>query len=122
VLLCPAQSSKRAVTLRQRERCATELWATGMPLGMLPGSRYEEHEATIAPGECLLFYSDGLVEAHSLAKEMFGFPRLQKVLEERDGEASLIETLLVELHRFTGEGWEQEDDVTMVTLQRTPGI
>ena len=71
-------------------------------------------------GEFLLFYSDGLVEAHSPGKEMFGFPRLQKLLEEQADYASLIETLLDELHRFTGEGWEQEDDVTLVTLQRTP--
>jgi serine phosphatase RsbU (regulator of sigma subunit) len=105
---------------RQRQRSATELWATGMPLGMMPGSRYEEHEATIAPGESLLFYSDGLVEAHSPEKEMFGFPRMQKILEEQCTDASLIETLLTELHHFTGEGWEQEDDVTLVTLQRTP--
>jgi len=107
---------------RQQERCARELWATGMPLGMMPGSRCEEHEATIAPGEHLLFYSDGLVEAHSPDKEMFGFPRLQKLLEEQNDDASLIETLLDELHRFTGEGWEQEDDVTLVTLQRTTGV
>ena len=86
------------------------------------GSRYEEYEATIAPGEHLLFYSDGLVEAHSPGKEMFGFPRLQKLLEEQGDAASLIETLLDELHRFTGEGWEQEDDVTLVTLQRSRGI
>ncbi|HEV2582944.1 MAG TPA: GAF domain-containing SpoIIE family protein phosphatase [Ktedonobacteraceae bacterium] len=105
---------------RQQDRNVTELWATGMPLGMLPGSRYEEHEATITPGESLIFYSDGLVEAHSPAKEMFGFPRMQKVLEERCEDVSLIETLLAELHSFTGEGWEQEDDVTLVSLQRTP--
>jgi len=44
--------------------------------------------------------------AHSPGKEMFGFPHLQKLLEEQDDDASLIETLLDELHRFTGEGWE----------------
>ena len=49
---------------------------------------------------------------------MFGFPRMQKVLEEPRAEEALIETLLDELHRFTGERWEQEDDVTLVALQR----
>src|SRR5260221_718917 len=104
---------------RQQKRSATELWATGMPLGMLPGSSYEEHEVTVAPGERLLFYSDGLVEAHNPGREMFGFPRLQKLLEAHADEASLIDILLGELKRFTGDGWEQEDDVTLVTLQRT---
>lgn len=50
---------------------------------------------------------------------MFGFPRLQKVLAKHADEASLIDVLLGELKRFTGEGWEQEDDVTLVLLQRT---
>jgi len=103
---------------RQQKRSVTELWATGMPLGLMPGTRYEEHEVTLSPGEHLLFYSDGLVEAHNPGREMFGFPRLQKLLEVHVDEASLIDVLLGELKRFTGDGWEQEDDVTLVTLQR----
>ncbi len=103
---------------RQRDESATELWATGMPLGMLPGTRYEEHEVALSPGENLLFYSDGLVEAHNPSREMFGVPRLQTLLEAHADGASLIDVLLGELKRFTGEGWEQEDDVTLVTLQR----
>ncbi len=102
---------------RQHVGSATELWATGMPLGMMPGTCYEEHEATLTPGERLLFYSDGLVEAHNARQEMFGFPRLKALLEEHSDGASLIAMLLDELKRFTGEGWEQEDDVTLVTLQ-----
>ncbi|HKV58839.1 MAG TPA: GAF domain-containing SpoIIE family protein phosphatase [Ktedonobacteraceae bacterium] len=98
---------------------AAELWATGMPLGMLPGTRYEEYEITLSPGDSLLFYSDGLVEAHNPAKDMFGFPRLQKVLTEQTNGTPLIDVLLSELQRFTGEEWEQEDDVTLLTLQRT---
>lgn len=104
-------------------RCSdgvSELLATGMPLGMLPGSSYEEHEITIGVGESLLFYSDGLVEAHNPRREMFDTPRLKALLEEHAHETSLIEVVLDELKRFTGEEWEQEDDVTLLTLQRTP--
>lgn len=103
----------------QQERSVTSLWATGMPLGLMPDSSYEEHEITIAPGESLLFYSDGLVEAHNPAHEMFDTPRLKAILAEHTGGASLIDVLLDELQRFTGEGWEQEDDMTLLTLQRT---
>src|SRR6266851_2483717 len=103
---------------RQHGGSVTELWATGMPLGLMPGSCYEEQEATLVPGESLLFYSDGLVEAHSPSREMFGFPRLQKLLEAHPDAPSLIGFLLGELQRFTGEGWEQEDDVTLLLLQR----
>src|SRR5688572_8441504 len=55
---------------------AIELRATGMPLGLLPGMSYDDHEVIVKPGESVLFYSDGLVEAHNADHEMFGFPRL----------------------------------------------
>lgn len=104
---------------RQHEGNATELWATGMPLGMLPGSRYDEYEITLAPGDNLLFYSDGLVEAHNPLNKMFGFPRLQKLLAEQTEGVPLIDVVLSELQSFTGKQWEQEDDVTLLTVQRT---
>jgi len=103
---------------RQQNGSASELWATGMPLGMMQGTCYDEHEVILMPGENLLFYSDGLVEAHNPAREMFGFPRLQKLLEQPAQEGTLIDYLLDELTRFTGDRWEQEDDVTLVELQR----
>ena len=57
---------------------AEELRARGMPLGLMPGMGYEEKEITLKRGESVLFYSDGLVEAHDPQGEMFGFPRLQE--------------------------------------------
>jgi serine phosphatase RsbU (regulator of sigma subunit) len=105
---------------RRQKDGVSELWATGMPLGMMPGTCYDEHEIIIAPGESLLFYTDGLVEAHNPEHEMFSFPRLKTLLEVHADGASLIRLLLSELKSFTGEGWEQEDDVTIVTLQRKP--
>jgi serine phosphatase RsbU (regulator of sigma subunit)/anti-sigma regulatory factor (Ser/Thr protein kinase) len=96
-----------------------ELRATGMPLGLMPGMRYEEKETSLAAGDRVLFYSDGLVEAHNPEHEMFSFGRLMNFLgEEPKGEGSHIERILAELERFTGMGWEQEDDVTLVTLER----
>lgn len=95
-----------------------ELRATGMPLGLMPGMRYEEKETRLAPGDNVLFYSDGLVEAHNLARDMFGFPRLMELLGMRSADSPIIEFLLEQLASFTGAGWEQEDDVTLVTLQR----
>jgi serine phosphatase RsbU (regulator of sigma subunit) len=103
---------------RQRINSVCELRATGMPLGLMSGMSYEEQEVIVAFDESILFYSDGLVEAHNPKREMFGFPRLQTLLEEHSGGATLIDFLLGELRGFTGEGWEQEDDMTMLTLQR----
>jgi anti-sigma regulatory factor (Ser/Thr protein kinase) len=96
-----------------------ELKATGMPLGLMPGMTYEESETTFAPGEGLLLHSDGLAEAHGPDGEMFGFPRLAKMTGDRPGGEELIEYLQAELARFTGPHWDQEDDITLVTLQRT---
>jgi len=99
----------------------TELRATGMPLGLLPNMVYEEHEAMLSPGDSLLLHSDGLAEAHAPDGEMFGFPRLAKLCSQRRSGEALIDLLLSELGAFTGSGWEQEDDITLVTLQRAGG-
>src|ERR671912_2557557 len=96
----------------------SELWATGMPLGLMPDMSYEEKEITLQPGESILLYSDGLVEAHSPQREMFGFPRMQRYVGTHPEGAALIDSLLAELEQFTGEEWEQEDDITLLTLQR----
>jgi len=95
-----------------------ELRATGMPLGLMQGMTYEEKEIKLAPGETVLFHSDGLVEAHDPEDEMFGFPRLQEMMADHPGGAELIDYLLAQLADFTGPDWEQEDDVTLLTLQR----
>jgi anti-sigma regulatory factor (Ser/Thr protein kinase) len=95
-----------------------ELRARGMPLGLMPGMPYEEKETVLAAGEYILLYSDGLVEAHAPDGEMFGFPRLQELLATQADAGSLKEFLLTQLAQFTGADWEQEDDVTLVTLQR----
>ncbi|MFL5803022.1 MAG: SpoIIE family protein phosphatase [Roseiflexaceae bacterium] len=97
-----------------------ELRATGMPLGLMPNMRYEEHEISLAPGDGVLFYSDGLVEAHNARRELFGFPRLQAFIESHtEGPGpGLIQALLADLAAFTGGEAEQEDDITLVTLAR----
>lgn len=94
-----------------------ELRATGMPLGLLAGMGYEEREITLQPGDIVLFYSDGIAEAHSPTGDMFGFPRTQSLLEDYPGDSDLVQFVLDRLSAFTGQAWEQEDDVTMVTLE-----
>jgi PAS domain S-box-containing protein len=96
----------------------SELRATGMPLGLMPNMCYEQKEIALRPGESVLLYSDGLVEAHDPKGEMFGFPRMQEFVGAHPGGASLIDFLLAELEHFTGEVWEQEDDIALLTLQR----
>jgi serine phosphatase RsbU (regulator of sigma subunit)/predicted ester cyclase len=97
---------------------AEELRARGMPLGLMAGMSYEEKEIELDYGEGVLFYTDGLVEAHDPKGEMFGFPRLRKLIAEHGEESSLGDFLLEQLYSFVGEGWEQEDDITHLMLKR----
>jgi serine phosphatase RsbU (regulator of sigma subunit)/predicted ester cyclase len=99
-----------------------ELRVRGMPLGLMPGMGYEEKETTLEAGEAVLFYSDGLVEAHNTMGEMFGFPRLRALVAEHGEEGSLGDFCLKKLYSFVGEGWEQEDDITLLTLRRYPSL
>ncbi|TCC02639.1 GAF domain-containing protein [Kribbella soli] len=99
---------------------SVELRARGMPLGLMSGMTYEEHETLLAPGDSLLLHSDGIVEAHDPQGQMFGFPRLKELVARYPGGGELIELVLADLHAHTGPGAEQEDDITMVVLQREP--
>ena len=96
---------------------AKELRARGMPLGLMPGMSYEEKETILHSGEAALLYSDGLVEAHDTEGEMFGFPRLRALVAEHAEERALGDFLMEELYSFVGDSWEQEDDITLVTLR-----
>ena len=100
-------------------RGVVEFRATGMPLGLMANMVYENQFSTLETGDCAIFYSDGLVEAHNAQGEMFGTGRLINLLgDEYIESASLIDRLLSELRDFTGEGWEQEDDITLVGVKR----
>ena len=52
--------------------------------------------------------------------QMFGFPRLRElVAHHAEEEGALGEFLMEELYSFVGKGWEQEDDITLLTLKRS---
>jgi serine phosphatase RsbU (regulator of sigma subunit)/anti-sigma regulatory factor (Ser/Thr protein kinase) len=95
------------------------LQARGLPLGVMSDYTYVSHERLLAPLDTALFYSDGLVEAHNPQREMFSFQRLKDLLaQQAGGTAELISAVLSELDNFVGHDWQQEDDVTLVSLKR----
>jgi len=99
---------------------AEELSARGMPLGLMPEMSYEEKETVLDAGDSVLFYSDGLVEAHDPQRhQMFGFPRLRALVAGHAEKRSFVTLLIAELYSLTGEEWEQEDDITLLTLRRS---
>jgi serine phosphatase RsbU (regulator of sigma subunit)/predicted ester cyclase len=108
---------------RHDEDQTDELRVRGMPLGLMPGMLYEEKETILEPGDGVLLCTDGLVEAHNPQGEMFGTPRLRDILSERsEGGNGLSAALMEELESFTGEGGEQEDDITLLTLKRSASL
>jgi serine phosphatase RsbU (regulator of sigma subunit) len=107
----------------QRNGEAEELRARGMPLGHMAGMGYEEKQTILEACESALLYSDGLIEAHDPNGEMFGFPRLRALVAEHGAEeSSLGDFLLEEIYSFVEEGWDQEDDITLLTLKRSASL
>lgn len=100
----------------------TELMARGMPLGLMPNMQYEEARAVLRRGDTMVMYSDGLVEAHNPAGEMFGFGRVADRVQHAPLINDMNSHLVRELRGFTGEDWEQEDDITLVTLTWTEAM
>ena len=97
----------------------SEIRARGMPLGLLSRMTYEETAATLAPGDRIALYTDGLVEARNAEGELFGFPRLLQAFGNNSIMGmTAVETLVREVAQFVGNPAEQEDDMTLVILQR----
>ena len=98
-----------------------ELGASGLPIGVLPGSRFLARSVTLEPGDLLCIYSDGITEATSPADEEFGTARLLALLREHHGRplAEVLEAVQAATGRFS-DGLPQGDDQTLVLLRRTP--
>ncbi|MCU1472889.1 SpoIIE family protein phosphatase [Amnibacterium sp.] len=94
-----------------------QLAARGMPLGLMPGSRYDDVETVIEPDDIVLLYSDGITEQHDRAGEMFGFGRTGEVVAGARSGDELVDRAIESLSAFS-VGVEQEDDITLVTLHR----
>lgn len=115
----PAGQSARQGSVRMPVR-VEKIDAVGLPLGLMQEVLYDEVEAVIEPGGCVLFYSDGITEAHNAKRTLFGFDRLQTLIETLDPSdcSSVLDALLASLAAFTGAQNEQEDDITLLALHR----
>jgi anti-sigma regulatory factor (Ser/Thr protein kinase) len=103
---------------RCRSNGVESLQATGMPLGLMHGMEYETKEIFLQPGESLLFYSDGLSEACDAHRTIAGTQRVQSWVHAACTQGKLITGVLGSLREFTGPGWQQLDDLTLLALER----
>jgi phosphoserine phosphatase RsbU/P len=105
--------------MRAPDGSVSELAQPGaLPLGAMADTPFQPHTALLVPGSCVLFYTDGLDEAHNDKKELFGKERIVQTLAEHSANAQdALDALLAQVARFS-QGEAQSDDLTLVTLSR----
>jgi sigma-B regulation protein RsbU (phosphoserine phosphatase) len=92
----------------------------GFPLGIAPAIAYVALEITLDHGDTLVFYTDGVVEAHNPARQMFGFERLERMVRDHGqiAPAELVELVLRAVSDFMGTA-PQHDDMTVMVVRIT---
>ncbi|HEX4480568.1 MAG TPA: SpoIIE family protein phosphatase [Rudaea sp.] len=121
-LLTIANAGHPQPLIRSPDNVVSEIGEPGaLPLGAMNDTVFRDTEATLAPGSCVLFYTDGLDEAHNAQKELFGRDRIVSTfVDGGSGAQAVLDSLLAELARFTS-GEPQSDDLTLVTISRDRG-
>lgn len=97
-----------------------ELESSGLPLGLIEGSEYEDRSTVLEPGDFVLVYTDGLAEALDMTRQMYGFDAVHDRLSARRGEIEsaedVVEVSLAGMRAFIGDE-RLHDDVTVVALR-----
>ena len=104
--------------LRRTSGNVERLSVGGLPLGIQPEAAYSAAEVTLAPGDCLVIFTDGLVEAENQTGEAYGEDRLLASLQSGVGFAPyvLLERLLTDVNVFVGTT-PQHDDITCMVIK-----
>ena len=99
-------------------RIVKTIEAEGFPLGLFPDAEYEEFTFATQPGDMIVFFSDGIVDAENAAGDMFGTDRLNHVLQQQPCPTaeSTVEAILGAVTDFQA-GTEHFDDETVVVLR-----
>lgn len=92
---------------------------TGLALGILEGAEFEESSIIVAPGDMVVFYTDGVTEAENVKFDLLGIKRLQEMFQSGPSATAqeATERVFSEVKKFAGES-PQSDDITCVTLLR----
>jgi len=106
--------------LHARTRSFSEMESTGMVLGPSPTATYGRRAAKMEPGDVLLLYTDGIVEAHDQRGREFGLDRVRRILLDyrKRSARETAEKLLSAVREFSA-GRPAEDDRTVVVIRRT---
>ena len=96
-----------------------------LPLGVFPGTAFEEQECTLSPGDALLLYTDGLTEAKDQNRKNFGRDRVRELLDGCIADTGMtpektVQSLSQAAHSYSGHA-PQSDDLTMLLVKYEPG-
>jgi phosphoserine phosphatase RsbU/P len=107
--------------LRRASGNVERLDVGGVPLGILQTASYAPGEVTLAPGDWLVIFTDGLVEAVNFRGEEYGEARLLAVLHANAALAPkiLLERMIAEVNTFVGST-PQHDDITAMLIRVAP--
>ncbi len=108
--------------VRRRNGALLDLSQGGAPLGALERPEYVQGQVALAPGDAVLFSSDGVTEARNPANGQFGEARLRELWSARGGArpAQVIDEILGAVGAFRASA-QQSDDITVVVMSSTEG-
>lgn len=116
--LCSAgQTQPVLMSAKTGEATLVETKGDTFPLGILDEANYEETQLQLVPGNKVVFYTDGIVEAMNEQEEIFGFERLLEVIQGTQSISAdlLLKEVLDRVNEFAG-GAAQHDDLTVIVL------
>jgi len=104
--------------LRRASGQIERLQSGGIPLGLMRSARYDSGQVTFNPGDVLLIFTDGLVEAENMREEEYGEGRMLNTLNNYAGAkaSELLRGLLTSADQFVGTA-PQHDDITCMVLR-----
>ena len=118
ISLCSAgQTQPIHLTAETGEASLVQTEGDTFPLGILDDAEYEETQLKLTPGDKVVFYTDGIVEAMNEQEEIFGFERLLEVVQGAKSMSadSLLKEILERVNEFVG-GAAQHDDLTVIVI------
>jgi sigma-B regulation protein RsbU (phosphoserine phosphatase) len=113
-----SQGHPPAVLLRDSE--LEELWTPGIALGALKVDKIATKKVMLRPGDLLVMYTDGIIEAHDPDNELFGKDRLYELIQRKKSATSqqIADRIIEEVHLFS-QGAPQHDDITLLVFRIT---
>jgi sigma-B regulation protein RsbU (phosphoserine phosphatase) len=117
--LCSAgQTQPIHLSVKTGEAKLVDTEGDTFPLGILEDANYEETQLQLGPGDKIILYTDGIVEAMNEKEEIYGFERLQEVVQKaKVNDADLLlKEIIDDVNEFVGKA-PQHDDLTLIVIK-----